>query len=86
MTEHMHVWRKWHPWCAVYRCVVSGCYENMSSNEVESRLNAIERLGEFRQEVDAMVNDGEPHEMGGPFISGNWFLERLDDILGGGAT
>lgn len=39
-----HEWRKWHPWCAMYRCVVPGCYKNMPSDEVETRLNAAEEL------------------------------------------
>ncbi len=39
MSECEHEWRKWHPWCATYRCIQTGCYKNMPSDEVERRLN-----------------------------------------------
>ena len=39
MGEHVCEWRKWHPWCATYRCVHPRCYKNMPSDEVERHLN-----------------------------------------------
>ena len=38
-------------------------------------------LSNLRQDICEMVNDGEQHEMGGPFIDGNWLLKRIDEII-----
>jgi hypothetical protein len=44
----------------------------------EAQIEALERL---RQLVEPMVNDGEVHEMGGPFIDGKWVLRHLEAAL-----
>jgi len=39
------------------------------------------RIAALRNSVDELVNDGEVHEMGGPFIDGNWVLKQIDALL-----
>ena len=77
MTEHVHEWGPWHPWCSTYRCIHPGCYKNMPSAEVAKRLNATERLRAGIDELMDAAKD-DPNEMGGPFVSLSWVANILE--------
>lgn len=42
---------------------------------------ALFEVRKVRATLDALINDGEPHEMGGPFFDGRWLLSALDAAL-----
>ena len=49
--------------------------------QIASLTEKVERLGEIRASLDELLTPDEPNEMGGPFLSLNWFIERLDALL-----
>lgn len=38
----------------------------------------------IRQELEELIEDGERYEMGGPFVSVHWVLNRMDALKEGG--
>jgi len=52
------------------------------ATQLEAESAALKReLRALCDKLEGMVNNGEPHEMGGPFIDGGWVLKRVLDVL-----
>ena len=50
----------------------------------DSPMKQLEAELTIRQELEELIEDGERYEMGGPFVSVHWVLNRMDALKEGG--
>ena len=55
------------------------CDEEML-DMVAKEVERLEAELTIRQELEELIEDGERYEMGGPFVSVHWVLNRMDAL------